>query len=817
MKKTLCIIIHLICVLVLAAGTFVILGHSSTGYGLMLLQEARFEDSSLFSEMVDDDISNLKRYAVLLSTFEGYEGEEPNLDKSIVSAITSNGSVNYTMSDLLTQAGRYGFFMDDSTHAISYLAPAEEPTSFELRIVYKEYDPYYLDRLPYGPSQGVSDIRSLALDAMRALAEYYTFRNVYDTEISNFYYRAYFVTDGDQEFQIENNTLNADEIKNLGKYIIVTSRGTIETNIVPQPENILESTETYEFMNGGEENVLEIGVDTTYIFNDRYRQGQETLDENRREVYFWLGAIILAILLGLTSFIFMIRGFGREDNKEREMDRIPLGALIFLCVCFSIIIYFILRYLFNNLIISLFSDSELPTVRMILRIVLVWICSLPIIGSLYRRGTNGGIFKYSLVSGIMNVLSENSLGNAAWEAAKGYLVFTAVNILLIAGIFYFFSLSEITSSYNADMAMNICIVILIAFDILVYVILYRRARQKVALRNAIRNISAGDMEDVHLDESEFSEDRLGIARDLNNISDGLKNAVNEQVKADRLRTDLITNVSHDIRTPLTSIINYVDLMKRENVEDSKLREYIGVLDQKSDRLKKLTEDLLEASKASSGNINLEMKCLNLGELADQAGGELMDKFVSRNLSLELDIPKEPVYVMADGRYLWRVFENLYNNAAKYSLKGTRVYVDVTKKDQKAVFIIKNISEMKLNISPDELTERFVRGEQSRNTEGSGLGLSIAQSLIRLMDGELVIQIDGDLYKASVIMNLTKAPKRESDAKEDVETSEDESDAKKDVRMPENESRVKVNRRALDGASVGEIKSKDAFNNDADKA
>ena len=194
-------------------------------------------------------------------------------------------------------------------------------------------------------------------------------------------------------------------------------------------------------------------------------------------------------------------------------------------------------------------------------------------------------------------------------------------------------------------------------------------------------------------------------------------------------------------------------MKRENIQDPKLKEYIEVLEKKSARLKNLTEDLLEASKASSGNIKMDMQRIDMVELVIQAGGEFEDKFLKRKLDLELSVPEHPVYVMADGRHLWRVLENLYNNAAKYALEGTRVYVSVEEEDNKAKFTIKNISADKLNISPEELTERFVRGDVSRNTEGSGLGLNIATSLTRLMGGELVIEIDGDLYKANVILDI----------------------------------------------------------------
>lgn len=736
------------------AGTFVLIGLSTSDSGLSWIKENDFEESQLFSEMVSDDITHLKRFAVLLNTFEGQGDEEPSLDKMIVSAQTSSGGITYTMSDLLILAERFGYFMDEQTHLVSYESPGTEPTNYELTLIYKEYDPYYLERLPYGPTRGLTDIKSLSLDALEALVEYYNLKAVYDTELTNFNYQVLLTTDEDVEFSLENNSFSSEEVQSFGKYLTVTSNGTVETNIDPQPQDVLETANGYEFSADGDD-VLKIGIDTTYIFNDRYKEGQDNLNANRNQVILWLIVMVLSAIIGIISFVFWIRGLRPEDRTELKMDRIPLEALIFLCALFSAIIYFILRYLLNNIFLTLFSDSEESYVRIIVRVALVWLCSLPIISSLYRRGINGGCFKYSLISGIFNVLSENDLGNAAWEAAKGYIFFTVINVLLTAFVIFCLLMSGVTSSYTYDIAMYVGIILLIVFDIFVYFILFRRANEKGRLRRAIKSISEGATESTHLNEKDFSEDRLSIATDLNNISQGLKTAVDEQVKADRLRTDLITNVSHDIRTPLTSIINYVDLLKRENVCDPKLKEYIDVLDQKSGRLKKLIEDLLEASRASSGNISLDMQLIDIGQLAAQALGELADKFLAKKLELELDIPKKPIYVMADGRYLWRVFENLYNNAAKYSLEGTRVYVDVTQEGKIAKFTIKNISSAKLNISPDELTERFVRGDLSRNTEGSGLGLSIAQSLTKLMKGELQIEIDGDLYKASVLMNIAE--------------------------------------------------------------
>ena len=225
------------------------------------------------------------------------------------------------------------------------------------------------------------------------------------------------------------------------------------------------------------------------------------------------------------------------------------------------------------------------------------------------------------------------------------------------------------------------------------------------------------------------------------------------MKNERMKADLITNVSHDIKTPLTSIINYVNLLENEKIENEKVNNYIHILKEKSARLEQLTEDLVEASKISSGNIVLEMVRINLVELVYQTAGEFNEKFEQRNLTIFTKMPKESIVVMADGRRIWRVLENLYNNVAKYALEGTRVYVELDKKEDEAVFSIKNISSKPLNIPSDELTERFIRGDVLRTTEGSGLGLSIAKNLTTLMGGTFDIILDGDLFKVMITFPL----------------------------------------------------------------
>ena len=216
-----------------------------------------------------------------------------------------------------------------------------------------------------------------------------------------------------------------------------------------------------------------------------------------------------------------------------------------------------------------------------------------------------------------------------------------------------------------------------------------------------------------------------------------------------MKTDLITNVSHDIKTPLTSIINYVDLLKRLKIEQEPAKSYIGILDNKAQRLKQLTDDLVEASKISSGNIVLNLEKLNLTELINQSLGEFSEKLEEQRLHVVFDNDSAPAFIYADSRRMWRVVENLFNNICKYAMEGTRVYVDLMAENGRITVSVKNISEQQMNIRPEELTERFIRGDTSRSTEGSGLGLSIAQSLVQVQGGTFQIHLDGDLFKVVI--------------------------------------------------------------------
>ena len=261
--------------------------------------------------------------------------------------------------------------------------------------------------------------------------------------------------------------------------------------------------------------------------------------------------------------------------------------------------------------------------------------------------------------------------------------------------------------------------------------------------------------DIHYKLDIICDDNFSnLAENINNIGEGLDKAIYNQLKSERLKSELITNVSHDLKTPLTSIINYIELIKKEeDIKPEHIKDYVNVLDSKSKRLKVLIEDLFEASKASSGNLELNMEKIDITQLLRQAIGEMEEKLSKANLDLKLRVPEEKTYIMADGKKLYRVLENLLSNISKYSLNNTRVYIDIIEEDDKVKLTMKNISSYELNFDPEEIMERFKRADESRNTEGSGLGLAIARDLVNAQGGRFEIDIDGDLFKSVVEFNL----------------------------------------------------------------
>ena len=327
----------------------------------------------------------------------------------------------------------------------------------------------------------------------------------------------------------------------------------------------------------------------------------------------------------------------------------------------------------------------------------------------------------------------NKVGENKSILWKGLAIFLGVNFLEVL-IFVVFGVdySKIMIVWFAEKA----VILFAGGEILI---------QMKRLQEGGKHIAEGDL-DYQIDTERMLPALKEHAADLNRINEGVSKAVNEKMKSERFKTELITNVSHDIKTPLTSIINYVDLLEKEEIPNENAKEYLEVLERQSARLKKLIEDLIEASKASSGSLSVNLEKLEAGVFLVQTVGEFKEKTEKNKLDLQIKKPEEPIYIMADGRHFWRVIDNLMNNICKYAQPETRVYINLEQTGEKVQITFRNTSRYPLNISSEELMERFVRGDSSRNTEGNGLGLSIAGSLMELMHGKMYLVVDGDLFK-----------------------------------------------------------------------
>lgn len=446
-----------------------------------------------------------------------------------------------------------------------------------------------------------------------------------------------------------------------------------------------------------------------------------------------LYVVFVVIFLFTAGYLLVTAGKreGSEEIKTRLIDRMPY-----------IIVFCIFSMGLTLLCGGMFYMLEHVGMVMVLALLCAMI-GLEFLLTTYVRLRSHTFIRYTACYYAF------SLAKKIWEhicspvkKVWGYMTQNVPLFVMGSVAFAFFFVCEFVTSVS--MAYGLYFIIkIIEYGLFIVFIL-----QFDAIRKAARRISQGDLSQP-LDIKSLIWIFKTHGQDLNNVSDGIENAVQEKMKSERFRTELITNVSHDIKTPLTSIINYVDLLEKEDIDNEKAKEYLEVLDRQSARLKKLIADLLEASKASTGNLKVDIEELDAAVLISQVAGEYTERFTKKGLELVLKNETSPVMINADGRHLWRVFDNLMNNIFKYAQEGTRVYIDVIPKDNGAVITFKNISKCPLNISSEELMERFVRGDSSRNTEGSGLGLSIAQSLMQLMNGNMELTIDGDLFKVTL--------------------------------------------------------------------
>lgn len=556
------------------------------------------------------------------------------------------------------------------------------------------------------------------------------------------------------------NSAVLDKIEKSGAYIIVRPKlADCQSNLNFGDESGLQTWQhTLTQMGISEDFIFAAAVDEEFPIMDELERANENYNRymSLRPV---AGQMLgWAVFLFLISIVWLTIAAGKRTQDEvihlNLFDRIFTEAAAIGVVCvwlLGLVLGIDLADTFTNISFTSNEFYILAAFEGVYTAVMFLIGYL----SLVRRIKAGTLWKDSLLRWILRKCRQ--LWTILRTKMHGTLEFLSRNtgskvkmILLFGGFLLLqFILNGIIFSGAGGFML-----ILMVVDCAAMLYYIRKADGRDRILEGLKRITNGELQ-YKIPAEKLTGEQKTMAEYINHIGEGLDAAVENSLKNERMKTELITNVSHDIKTPLTSIINYVDLLKRENFTDPKICGYLDILDAKAQRLKVLTEDVVEASKASSGAISLELVNLNFIEMLHQVMGEFEERFQEKNLTLMVHLTDEAVMIRADGRRLWRVLDNVFNNVVKYAMEGTRVYAEAASDHGTVIFSLKNISSEPLNISADELTERFIRGDSSRNTEGSGLGLSIARSLTELQGGEFKLYLDGDLFKVIITFPLVK--------------------------------------------------------------
>lgn len=517
--------------------------------------------------------------------------------------------------------------------------------------------------------------------------------------------------------------------------------------------------------------VFAVAVDTTYTIQDQFYQNKVAYDNNIP--YFkgttWLLVLSIILFLGATIWLTLEAGRTAEDEELHlnGFDHWKTEIAAVLIVLIWIVGSYIGIHFWNGNIYTMINDiptylkdggtyfeyyyargMDVSSAYMSASLYLPSLSIAELAENYFYGVFTLGCFFMGYVSLIKRIKGRNLWKNSLLRVIVRFIYKiydnrkkTTKTVLLLCG---FFLVQGIAVLFRNGVTM---LLVLLA-DVGVFYVVLNGLLLKEKLKKGIEEIALGNME-YQIPLQGLRGENLKLAEMINGIANGFHMAVEEAMKNERLKTDLITNVSHDIKTPLTSIINYVAILKQSDIADPKIQGYLDILEAKAQRLKTLTEDVVEASKVSSGNISLEYMDVDLVEMIQQTEGEMAEKFEARNLKMIVNLPAEPAVVHVDGRRMWRVLENIFGNAAKYAMPGTRVYADLKLEEDTVDLSLKNVSEHQLNISADELTERFIRGDLSRSSEGSGLGLSIAQSLTTMQGGTFNLYLDGDLFRVNI--------------------------------------------------------------------
>lgn len=569
------------------------------------------------------------------------------------------------------------------------------------------------------------------------ISDYKIYNNKYDQNNTNVYYWLGDLKDGTyvtNMHDVEKQEDAYEKAVNYGRYLSYNNKTfRFETNIGGIENNYYQNMAQYNELQKGDYTLI-VAVDVNFPQEDDLAVAKREFDK----LFPWAQRSLVLAAVGLIVWLVGLCYMTVAAAKRSEDKEIHLANFDKLRTEIPIALLFVFSVALAALGMRVHHQDYGVMGRMVIVGTFTVLGDCAFMGmylSLVRRVKADTFFENSylhwLIVNLKDTLHNRYLGNRM--------------TLVIWGIV----LENVVVAYLAFHCGFIwAYILLIIFQLFTLIYFSQRVIQRRKILEGIDQITQGKF-DYKLNLEEYQGDEYQLAEGINHISEGLANAIGESVRDERMKANMITNISHDIKTPLTSIINYIGLLRREKIDNPNAESYIEVLESKAMRLKQLMEDLVDVSRISSGNVILQMDDIDLVELVRQTGGEFNEKLEQKGLNVISKFPKEAVMIYADGRQLWRVIGNLYNNTSKYAMPDTRVYVEVAKDGYEASFTMKNISEKLLNVDADALAERFVRGDESRSTEGSGLGLSISKMLTELMGGKFEISLEDDLFRVKV--------------------------------------------------------------------
>lgn len=713
-----------------------------------ILEQEDFTKTNYYKRLVEETIYDLIRYVQDCEKFQTAGKNDTSRIVDIYDYVQNDRisgeatySLGYTLHDLLAWQEE-GFVYETVTLPLdtydqnayteerlveTYQNSAGIPLSYYAQVEQKDYN------------EVCGTLEQAARKAAEEYASYRSLVSVFKANNTNLRYAFYNGISNQlyTNLNISDISDGISRIKDLETYMTLNSATSdFDSNLLYAGDQLNQYLNAlYE----EEDNyTIAIGVDATFPVLDTFHK--EMLRYNTFERWFktLYKLFIISIMGYAMSFIYLsvCAGCSRRSSgiSLNFLDGLKLEILILLLSGGEFLCWRSIMLQMNQFSLPTMNLSTLVHLSLfsLLANLLFSICYL----SFLRRAKAHVLWKSSLLFALLQLLQK--LRSNRILILKALICYG----LIVLGTLYGLQITELT-------------LLVLALGLLASVVVYfllRSMYERHLLIDGSMNIADGNL-DYQIDTRHLMRENRLLGSTINHIRDVLQDAVEDSIKNERLKTNLITNVSHDIKTPLTSIINYVTLLQNIPIEDEKAKQYIQILDDKSQRLKHLTEDLMEASKISSNNITLEKTRLNLTELVTQTSGEFYERFEQNSLTLITMLPEHALYIDADGRRIWRILENIYSNAIKYSQKHTRVYAQLTSTGTYAEFTLKNISAQPLNISSDDLTKRFVRGDVSRSTEGSGLGLSIAKDLTKLHGGTFDVSTNGDLFCITILLPL----------------------------------------------------------------